>query len=477
MSDLFQFGMAIGTATSVEQFDPTALYDDVSVSPLFLYGTARFVSAYTGPAIRVLRPSDSAELDIDFDGNRLDETALFAFLGSETGKVLILYDQTGNGNHTTSQATDSYRLSVPLEIEGEYVRHNGNLVLLGADARYAIPTLTVNRQNYSFYTVGEFSGATIGLWQLGSTSDPYMEFASQKMNGAGTISPSLCLALMPAIFEMHSTPSGRAEAVNGDVRTRAASTNTTTTAGITMAQANASYGMEGFFSAAVGYYPGLSDANRTAIKAALSYAYSTPTAAPAYRVAFLGDSITFGLDATNNYGYAKKCSPLFADNVYVYADGASGRKLTEYSAGTVYDNNALKQIVADSTYPRCVVIFLGTNDFAALGSTGAEVYAAVETMANKVYADGVEYVIATTPLPRNDMTAGEASARDDYLTLIRADHSFVDGLIDLYADATMGGPDTTANDTDLYTDGVHPTDYGHSLVAQIMVTGIEAVVP
>lgn len=475
MSTLFQMGIAQGLFLPPAGYNPTVLFSDVTETPLFLYSTARMIAGYSGPAYRVLRPSDSAEIDIGFAGdNRLDEVALFDdFLGSEVGEIVRKYDTTGNGNHTSRQETSAYRLKIGLKIGDEYHRHNGNLALYGTDARYEIPSLTVNRQNYSFYTVGEFQGPTLGLWQLGGASDPYLEFSNHRAMGAGTISPALCLALQPAIFEMHSTPAGRAEAVNGDVRTRSAATNVTTTAGITIGRGNTSYGIDGFASAMVGYAPGLSDVNRAALKAAFSYAYDISTAPLDYRVAILGDSITHGLDATALYGYAKQLHKHLTGIAQVHADGASGRKITEFAAGTVYDNSMLKQMVADSSVPRCAVIFLHTNDFAGLSKTGAEVYAATQTVVSKLRADGVENVIVTTPLPRGDMDAGQIAERNNFLTLIRGDHSFADDLWDAYADPDMGG-DAAPADTSKFTDTVHPTNYGHSVVAPAVASTVNA---
>lgn len=41
-------------------YNPAALFAAVTATPAFIYGTVRLREAYSGPAIRVLRPSDSA---------------------------------------------------------------------------------------------------------------------------------------------------------------------------------------------------------------------------------------------------------------------------------------------------------------------------------------------------------------------------------------------------------------------------------
>jgi hypothetical protein len=69
------------------------------------YSLRKLRSAYTGPAIRVRRSSDNAELNIGFtvSGN-LDTGTLVAHVGSGSGFVTTWYDQSGNNRHAT-QAT------------------------------------------------------------------------------------------------------------------------------------------------------------------------------------------------------------------------------------------------------------------------------------------------------------------------------------------------------------------------------------
>lgn len=73
------------------------LLNQVSVNAWAACSLRRLRTAYTGPAIRVLRSSDSAESDIRFVGGDLDTSSLIAFVGSGTGYVKKMYDQSGNG--------------------------------------------------------------------------------------------------------------------------------------------------------------------------------------------------------------------------------------------------------------------------------------------------------------------------------------------------------------------------------------------
>ncbi len=66
------------------------------------YSLRKLSAYYTGPVIRVRRDSDNAEQDIGFtfsyEGSKLDENALTAFVGSASGFVTRWYDQSGRCN-------------------------------------------------------------------------------------------------------------------------------------------------------------------------------------------------------------------------------------------------------------------------------------------------------------------------------------------------------------------------------------------
>lgn len=98
-----------GTPSTVQSATTTSLglmLDDGGTAASAAYSIARRLStSYTGPLVRVRRSSDSTEADIGYTaGGALDTTALLAFVGSGSGFVKTLYDQSGNARHLT-QAT------------------------------------------------------------------------------------------------------------------------------------------------------------------------------------------------------------------------------------------------------------------------------------------------------------------------------------------------------------------------------------
>jgi len=101
------------------------------------YSLRKLRSAYTGPAIRVRRSSDNAEVDIGFtvSGN-LDTGTLVAHVGSGSGFVTTWYDQSGNGRNATQTTAGSQPRIVNngvLEIANgkPAIRFNGSSMYLG----------------------------------------------------------------------------------------------------------------------------------------------------------------------------------------------------------------------------------------------------------------------------------------------------------------------------------------------------------
>jgi len=82
---------------------------------------------YTGFCIKVRRSSDNNELDIGFVNNELDIVSLLNFVGSGDGKVIIWYDQSGNGNNATQLTASKQPTIVD---NGSVVLDNGKPAIL-----------------------------------------------------------------------------------------------------------------------------------------------------------------------------------------------------------------------------------------------------------------------------------------------------------------------------------------------------------
>ncbi|GAA4323064.1 arabinofuranosidase catalytic domain-containing protein [Flaviaesturariibacter amylovorans] len=70
-------------------------------------GLHQLSSSFNGSALQLRRPSDNAVAEFGFINGELNLAAIYAFLGSETGRCVKLFDQSGNGNHL--EQTDPLR--------------------------------------------------------------------------------------------------------------------------------------------------------------------------------------------------------------------------------------------------------------------------------------------------------------------------------------------------------------------------------
>lgn len=446
-------------------FNPASRFAQVSVSPAFLYSTARMVSAYNGSAIRVLRPSDSAEQDIGFSGNRLDETSLYGFLGTETGKVLKLYDQSGNGNHTDTQVADANRFSI-----GFNLRHNGNLVLMGSAALYTLPAaLTFDRRGSTFYTVADTLFGLHGYWRVGSSGDPYQISTNGSWNN---VTPALYPAFNPSVVEYYLGASSVIESFNAETRTAAAKSAGTETGGI-IGTSDSSYKFNGYGSCWIGYTSALSSSDRSTVKTALNYAFGTTLDTPTARVLFVGDSITVGSAGTLSYGFARRTQRALPNTVMCNQYAGAGNQVQNYVANYSTSQGKIILTTYTSTSP-VVFLHMGTNDLTIGGRTAAQIYSDIQSYAALVKADGARIIISTL-LPNSAWTAGQQTTRNDLNSSIRSGWaSFADGLCDFANDAVMG-PQAAASNTSLYSDGLHPTDTGHQYLSVLSTAAIRGL--
>lgn len=96
-----QMMMALATDSYVSDF----------VSMRAAWGIRKLSRGYIGPAIRVRRSGDNAEIDVGFIGRDLDIASMLAHVGAGDGFVKTIYDQSGNGKDF-SQSTSSNQCKI-----------------------------------------------------------------------------------------------------------------------------------------------------------------------------------------------------------------------------------------------------------------------------------------------------------------------------------------------------------------------------
>lgn len=101
-------GLRLGIIASSRSSAPSAaLLLDTYTGAAAAYSVRKLRSAYTGYCMQIRRSSDSAYLDVGFNGSGLvDTTAITSFVGSNSAIVYKWYDQTGNGRDAISSLSE-----------------------------------------------------------------------------------------------------------------------------------------------------------------------------------------------------------------------------------------------------------------------------------------------------------------------------------------------------------------------------------
>lgn len=154
--------------------------DGYTTSLWAAWSTRQLLTSYTGNLIRVKRSSDSTEQDIGQIGGLLDEAALAAFVGANTGYIVTYYDQSGNGRDNSVTIGNGPSIVV----SGTIQRMSGIACGLWTSTRSCLRTSgkptsgtyisTINTSEAQGMLVSEVAagGGTIfaGAWLSGSSS-------------------------------------------------------------------------------------------------------------------------------------------------------------------------------------------------------------------------------------------------------------------------------------------------------------------
>lgn len=113
----------------------------------FAGGIARYLSAYSGPLLRVRRSSDGSEADIGaLSDNTLDVASLLAFCGSGDGFVTKIYGQQTTSNDMVQTAIGSQSRIVNAGV------YSGSVVLDGANDGFGSTiNTTASRNGFTAY--------------------------------------------------------------------------------------------------------------------------------------------------------------------------------------------------------------------------------------------------------------------------------------------------------------------------------------
>lgn len=139
-------------------------------------GLRKLSTNWYGKCCRIRRSSDNAEQDIDFRGLDFDVTAFSAFIGTGSGYITTIYDQSGNG-HDATQAMAANQPVITLNVQ------NGRPVIkftaisqtfltfgtiLGKPANYTnVSAFSISNTNNVMYVLGSGNSTSNGVTTWG----------------------------------------------------------------------------------------------------------------------------------------------------------------------------------------------------------------------------------------------------------------------------------------------------------------------
>lgn len=428
---------------------------------------------FASPLFQVKRVSDGATKDIFVgpDGVSADFAAADAFAGSSKIYVSIWYDQSGNGDHLTVAPIGPYVLP------GNAV--NGHRTLTsGTDANSMQSTVQValDRQAFSVASIGytatpcRFTGVIdFDLFNNGNSNLVRAAALPFSKYQAITEGPTLNYdneVAIPSCRVLRGNASQSDLNVNGKMVTAAAFPAGTVNS-MTMNNAfGASQPKEHFCFLKFNRY--LSDADVDAI---MRWAFVHLDIVPQVRdvVLVVGDSISGGATTNDNpwsrYMQFNLLNPRLIHNIAL-----DGQTAAYYLANTA---SWLTTAYLPAGRKNVVAILLGTNDIQA-SDDAPTIYARLTSLVSAAKAVSSSKVVLGTLLPATGIPMGGAAFETVRLalnTLIRGNAAGADGIVDIGAHPVMG-QFSNAGNTAYFTDGIHPTDLGQSLIAPLWSTAI-----
>lgn len=225
-----------------------------------------------------------------------------------------------------------------------------------------------------------------------------------------------------------------------------------------------------------------SDIGSTNVGDLIDYAiakHGITVAASTLRIVWDGDSLTEGIGSTRNQNLPHRLAALLPAGRFVYPFGVSSQTIND----AVADSSEITPLFAADGIQNWFFCKLGTNDLSGAES-GADVYAEIVSYCNSMKTAGAAKVVVWTYNQNAQVTE-----RDAANALLRADFSgstphanvftadvgtnYADYLVDIAAHTNLG---TGSGYSGTYfVDGVHLTDVGYQVEAQMIVDGIAAL--
>lgn len=484
-------GLGLGLVAGSPALEPfIGPLDELSTGLLGAWGFQRLVSTYTGPLYTLVRDSDNAELEVSDPKLGPQQT----FLAGSTGYVKRLYDQKNSNNlvqTTKARMPWLFYYGQPVTINGKMVAHYGRAgafedsIRLTAANNAALNPQSGHRLIYTVKRELAFTDTYLGHVDKDYDNDGYGFYSvpfDTYPNGLISRIDGNVVSAWPQQFEpgVHvigqffnpSLASGVRQQVylDGVKKTEGfgpAAPLAGNAAAFMVGEVTAGYRMRGFIGDVLLYdntAPAITTVSSTILNLYDDNGY--------YDIWCDGNSLTYGTGSTtstgNNsgeyfvYGYPYVLRTTQPTDWRVHNVGVAGQGIDDMLADVqteVLDN------LDEGAIDRYVIFWEGTNVILNQAWTAQQTYDAYVDYAELVQAAGAKVIGMSvlpfaTHVPSVGTHAALAAIVEDFNDLLRADHSFLDGFIDLALDERYDPTDLTV----FQSDGVHLTDKGYAYV-------------
>ena len=490
----FRFGISNGRSEASIGLPPVEAhlapaYFNSRVEPYAAYGAQRLIDGYAGPLFTLRRASDGTTVDVvpPSGGDYPDYSAIDTWAAGAALTVAMLHDQSGNGRHLAQDTVASqpsfdtsqrFGNACPILFDGfnrtgseanpQVMKRLEAGGMTGLDAHslstfLAVQPLTsYNRLGY--LAVSDASGSDRFRMFQGVTPNTLSVRVSGSSQARAALGPHVRFdpnVIGASISEgtLDIWANGTTASVGGVPGTAAPATHIYLGDCFT---GNPDFnGLFRFFGGAL-FTERVSTGDGAAIVASLNSALSYGNgfgAAPEYNVLMIGDSIMEGTGSRLLRNMPSWLTGSLTRPHRLFNSAAHGETM-----GTAYAQRVGRYATTFvSGIPNVAFIQIGTNDIGN-GTAASDLYANT-TSPFVAYLQAVGYKVAVctlTPRQRADWTAAQEARRTDYNALVVGNAAGADLVLDLTDNPTMG---SSAANTSLYGDNLHPTSLGYRYLA------------
>lgn len=462
-------------------------------------GLEKIVPSYSGPAIRIKRPSDGKEQDIQFApvGINLNMASIVEFLGKDPAWITTLYAQDGSGHNVTAPESTDHMPTIDVQAQTAIVVNGSSLITARnikhpfgqngeGNFRYFIlpASVSVDKANMSAFLAyrPDYSGGPfMSLFEIGDPKTDAIDimsctsgFQGLTHNSKVTFSDNNVLARsQPTVLGLVTTPGAPATIYLDGVSHSAGGAPPASVpcaggylmagTGTALYYGQSLYGEYNFL--AFSLYSGAVD---SATAASISNSLLSRGTIPTINIVADGDSITQGTGSTLGWNTIRYLEPQLnepADITNIAIFGTPAAAALGHATGA---NSQLQTLFRSGNTKNIYYLAIGTNDIHGSDKpgTGAVTWETVKKTLEAAKALGYKTIVATI-LHEHGEKPAQATEVDAFNALARAavGQPYMDGLVDYQASKKLGNVDSFY--PKYIDDGVHPNDTGYEEMSEI----------